>query len=159
MGAPMIPVPIHPIFTSEGFELMLVICCNDLRLISNVGYGQWTFGQDTDPGIPSMLFKHPANHCLRILNRIDADNLLVERLKTYFTRFYYERVSKEVPSVELELAKYIINFNAYTLLGILKPWLKDGMRHSPEVMAGLLIQLTGSAHRIQAVQRFKNIIK
>jgi len=94
-----------------------------------------------------------------ILNKIDMDILLIERLKTYFTRFFYERVSKEMPSVDLELAKYIINFNAYTLLGILKPWLGDEMRHPPEVMAGFLTQLTGSSQRLQAVEKFKSIIR
>ncbi|MFC1936175.1 TetR/AcrR family transcriptional regulator [Chloroflexota bacterium] len=95
---------------------------------------------------------------VKLLNKIDIDVLLIERLKTYFTKFFYERVSKEVPDVDLELAKYIINFNAYTMLGILKPWLKDEMRHPPEVMAGFLIQLTGAAKRKQTVEIYKNII-
>jgi AcrR family transcriptional regulator len=93
------------------------------------------------------------------LNQIDFDAQLIERLKTYFTRFYYERVSKEIPSVDVELAKYIINFNAYTLLGILKPWLQDEMRHPPKTMAGFLMQLTGSSQRLQAVEKFKRIIR
>ena len=94
-----------------------------------------------------------------ILNKIDFDVLLIERLKTYFTKFYYERVTKDIPSVDEELAKYVINFNAYTLLGILKPWFQDGMRHPPEALAGLLIQLTGSSQRRQAVEKYRNILR
>ncbi len=96
---------------------------------------------------------------VKILNKIDIDLLLIERLKTYFFEYYYDRVKLEIPGVDLELAKYIINFNAYTLLGILKPWLRDEMRYPPEVMAGFLIQLTGSSQRKKAVEMFKKIIK
>jgi AcrR family transcriptional regulator len=100
------------------------------------------------------------NHeIVKILNKIDIDNVLIERLKTYFTRFFYERVSKEIPSVDLELAKYFINFNAYTLVGILKPWLKDEMRYPPEVMAGLLIELTNSSQKKQAIEKFKRVFR
>lgn len=96
---------------------------------------------------------------VRVLKNLDIDDLLIRRLKVYFTKFYYEQVSPEIPGVDLELAKYIINFNAYTMLGILKPWLEDEMRHPPEVMAEFLIQLTGAARRIQTVERFKSIIR
>ena len=96
---------------------------------------------------------------VRILNQIDAEYVLVKRLKAYFTRHYYERVSKEIPKARFELAKYIISFSAYTLLGVLKPWLKDGMKHPPEVMAGFLLELTGSAQRRQAVSSYMDIMK
>lgn len=96
---------------------------------------------------------------VKVLNKIDIDVLLIERLKTFFTRFYYERVTKEIPNVDLELAKYIINFNAYTLVGVLKLWLQDEMRHSPEVMAGLMTQLSGASDRKQAVEKFKGVFR
>jgi AcrR family transcriptional regulator len=92
-----------------------------------------------------------------ILKNIDLDILLVERLKTFFTKFYYEIVSKEIPKVNMQFAKYIINFNAYALLGILKPWLQDGMKYSPEVMAGFLMQLTGATRRMQTVEKYKGV--
>jgi AcrR family transcriptional regulator len=96
---------------------------------------------------------------VEILTNIEMDIVLVERLKTFFIKFYYERISKEIPKVDLELAKYIINFNAYTLLGILKPWFQDGMKYPPEVMAGFLIELTGSARRMQTVEKYEGIFK
>lgn len=96
---------------------------------------------------------------VQILNKIDYDSLLIEQLKDNLTRFYHERVSLEISGVNLVLANYVINFNAYGLLGILKPWLHSGMRHAPEDMAGFLIQLTGSSHRQQAVEQFKHILK
>ena len=95
---------------------------------------------------------------VKILNKIDIDGVLVDRLKKYFTNYYYDHVRTQIPGVEVELAKYIINFNAYTLLGILKPWIQDGMKHPPEVVAGFLIQLTGSSQRKMAVERYKRII-
>lgn len=92
-----------------------------------------------------------------ILNNIDIDLQLIERLKNYFTKFYYERVTREIPSAEIELAKYMIHFNAYTLIGLMKPWIKDGMRYSPEIMAGLLMHLTSASQKKKAVEKYKGI--
>jgi len=96
---------------------------------------------------------------VRLLNSVDMDNVLVERLKTFFTRFYHERVTREMPGVNLKLAEYIVSFNAYSLLGILKPWFADKMRYPPEVMAGFTIRLTGSSQRMKAVEEYLNIFK
>lgn len=95
----------------------------------------------------------------QILIDIDIDNILIGRLKAFFTRLFYDRVTAEMPKVDFELAKYIINFNAYTLLGILKPWFQDAMKYPSEVMAGLLIQLSGYSHRRKAVESLKNVIR
>lgn len=96
---------------------------------------------------------------VKILTQIEYDSILIDRLRTFFTRFFYERISQEIPHVEIELAKYIINFNAYSLLGIMEPWLQDGMRHPPEVMAAFMIQLIGANQRLKAVEKYKHIFK
>ena len=96
---------------------------------------------------------------VHILSNLDMDDLLIKRLKAYFTKFYYEQVTPKIPGASLPLAHYMISFNAYTLLGILKPWLQDDMRHPPEVMAKFLIRLTGSVQRRQAVEEFKRVIR
>lgn len=96
---------------------------------------------------------------VKILIKTDMDIHLIERLKAYFTQYYYKRVSKEIPSADIELAKYIIHFNAYTLLGILKPWFQDEMRYPPEVMAGFLMELTSSSQKKQAVEKYKGIFR
>jgi AcrR family transcriptional regulator len=128
------------------------------------GLDQWDFYFD-DPeeelGMYTSFFQVWKDNyeIVKILNKIDIDFVLIERLKIYFTRFFYERVSKEIPSVDIKLAKYFINFNAYTLVGILKPWLKDEMRYPPEVMAGLLTELTSSSQRKLAVEKFKSVFR
>ena len=100
---------------------------------------------------------HPET--VHILGNLDMDDLLIKRLKDYFTKFYYEQVTSKIPGASLPLAHYMISFNAYTLLGILKPWLQDDMRHPPEVMAKFLIRLTGSVQRRRAVEEFKHVIR
>jgi AcrR family transcriptional regulator len=96
---------------------------------------------------------------VEILNRVDMEAILLERLKTYFVKFYYERVTKEIPKAEIELAKYMVSFLSYSLISLLKPWLQDEMKHPPEVMAEFLIQLSGAAQKRRAVERFKTIIR
>ena len=95
-----------------------------------------------------------------LFKHLDINKLYIERLTAYFTRYYYEHVRLEMPSAGLSLAKYIISFNAYTLIGIVKPWLEDDMRYPPEVMADLVVQLTGgSPQRRKVVAQFKDVIK
>lgn len=96
---------------------------------------------------------------VEILNRVDMEVILLERLKTHFVKFYYEHVTKEIPKAEIELAKYMVSFLSYSLISLLKPWLQDEMKHSPEVMAEFLIQLSGAAQKRRAVERFKTIIR
>ena len=80
----------------------------------------------------------------------------MERLKAFFTRFFYEKVSREMPQVDLALARYVISFNSYSLLGILIPWFDSGMKQSPEDLAGLYGQLSNSAQRMNAIQKYKD---
>lgn len=93
------------------------------------------------------------------LKTAEMDILIIERLKIFFTRFYYEKVSRDMPTIDLEFAKYVISFNAYTLLGLLKPWFESGLKHSPEDLAGFFIQLTGSAQRKKAVEKYMHILR
>ena len=129
-----------------------------------VTLGNWellTYDEERDLDIYTSFFAAWSEHSdvVKILNRTDFDLLLVSRLKAFFARFYEERIARVIPGVDEELAKYVIHFNAYTLLGILKPWLSDGMRHRPETMAGFLLTLTGSEARMRAVEGFKGVIR
>ena len=94
-----------------------------------------------------------------IFREVDIDAVLVERLKNQFTKFYYQQVSPGIPDARIALGNYMISFNAYALLGILKPWLQDDMKYPPQVMAELVIQLSNSTQRIQAVENLKHIIR
>ena len=96
---------------------------------------------------------------VRIFNKLDLDDVLIKRLKAYFTEYYYAQVTQEIPGARTALANYMVSFNAYMLLGLLKPWLQEEMKYAPEVMADFLIQMTGSAQRRLAVERFKNVIR
>jgi hypothetical protein len=96
---------------------------------------------------------------VRIFNKLDLDDVLIRRLKAYFTKYYYTQVTQDIPGAHTALANYMISFNAYMLLGLLKPWLQDEMKYPPEVMAEFLIQMTGSTQRRHAVEKYKSIIK
>ena len=96
---------------------------------------------------------------VRILNHLEIDELLVKSLQAYFTEFYFDQVAEQMPGASFALAKYMISFNAYSLLGILKSWLQEDMKHPPEVMAGFLLQLAGPVQRRQAVEKYKRIIQ
>ena len=94
-----------------------------------------------------------------LLKKVDIDAVLIERLKNQFTKFYYEQVTPGIPEAGFALGQYMISFNAYMLLGVLKPWLQDNMKYSPQIMAELVIQLSSAAQRKQAVKNFKHIIR
>ena len=92
-----------------------------------------------------------------LLRAIDIEFVIMERLKALFTRFFYEKVKREMPGVDLGLASYVISFNSYSLLGILLPWFESGMKHKPEDLAGLYSQLSDSAQRRRAIETYQDI--
>ena len=96
---------------------------------------------------------------LELLKSVDIEFVVMERLKAFFTRFFYEKVSREMPQVDLELARYVISFNSYSLLGILIPWFDSGMKQSPEDLAGFYGQLSNSVQRRNAIQKYQHIFK
>lgn len=94
-----------------------------------------------------------------LLKAIDIEYVIMERLKAFFTRFFYEKVKREMPGVDLELAKFVISFNSYSLLGLLLPWFESGLKHTPEDLAGLYNQLSDSAQRRRAIEKYQDIFK
>lgn len=96
---------------------------------------------------------------VNLLKFVDIEFVIMERLKAFFTRFFFEKVSLVMPNVDLELAKYVISFNSYSLLGLLVPWFESGMKQSPEDLAGFYTQLAGSGQRIKAVENYQAIFR
>ena len=94
-----------------------------------------------------------------ILKQVDIDAVLIGRLTNQFTKFYDKQVNPRIPEARIALGKYVISFNAYALLSILKPWLQDNMKYSPQIMAELVIQLSSAAQRKQTVEDFRYIIR
>jgi AcrR family transcriptional regulator len=96
---------------------------------------------------------------VNLLKAVDIEFVIMERLKAFFTRFFYEKVKRDMPGVDLELARYVISFNSYSLLGILLPWFESGMKQKPEDLAGFYNLLSDSAQRRNAIQKYQDIFK
>lgn len=94
-----------------------------------------------------------------LLKSIDIEFVIMERLKVFFTRFFYEKVKQEMPSVGMGLAKYIISFNAYSLLGLLIPWFESDLDQNPEDLARIYSILAGSSQRRKAIHQFQDIFR
>ncbi len=93
-----------------------------------------------------------------LLESVDLDLVIVDRLKSLFRRFYYEKVSSEMPGISQNFANYVISYNAYTLAGLLKPWYDSGMKDSPADLGGFLVQLSGASQRFQAIEKYRHIL-
>ena len=94
-----------------------------------------------------------------LLKAVDIEFVIMERLKAFFTRFFYDKVKREMPGVDLQLARYVISFNSYSLMGILLPWFESGMKQEPEDLAGFYNLLSDSAQRREAIQKYQDIFK
>jgi AcrR family transcriptional regulator len=94
-----------------------------------------------------------------LLRAVDIEFVIMERLKAFFTRFFYEKVNREMPGVDLELARYVISFNSYSLLGLLIPWFESGMKQTPEDLAGFYNELSDSAQRRKAILKYQDIFR
>jgi AcrR family transcriptional regulator len=99
------------------------------------------------------------NEIVNLLKAVDIEYVVMERLKAFFTRFFYEKVKREMPGVDLQLARYLISFNSYSLLGILLPWFESGMKQKPEDLAGLYNLLSDSTQRRKVIQKYQDIFK
>jgi len=128
------------------------------------GMGKWTYeisDPDTELKMISNFFKVWKENpdLVLLMNREGMSEKILGRLEQFFTDFFYTKINLEIPNVDLELAKYMIGFNTHSMFGLLKPWLKDGMKHPPEVMAGFMITLCDSAARKKAVETYKEVIR
>jgi len=95
---------------------------------------------------------------INLLKNAELEGVIIERLKAFFTRLYHQKIKEELPQVDLGFANYVISFNAYSLVGLLKPWVESGMKASPRDLGGFLLQLTGARRRLQAVEAFQQIL-
>lgn len=93
-----------------------------------------------------------------LLKNPELEMVITERLKAFFTRLFHQKIKAELPEISFQFAKYVINFNAYSLVGLLKPWIESGMKASPDHLAGFLLELTGSQRRLQAVRAYQRIL-
>ena len=93
-----------------------------------------------------------------LLESVDLDMVIIQRLKTLFRRYYYEKITIDLPGVSLNFANYVISYNAYTLAGLLKPWFDSGMKDSPADLGGFLVQLSGASQRFKAIEKYRHVL-
>jgi AcrR family transcriptional regulator len=94
-----------------------------------------------------------------IIKAVDIDNLILYRFRRYWDKNYEQNASKFRPELSPALAKYINNFLAYAIFGILKTWLCDDKPHPPEVMGQLLYDLTGPPTLTTVEDKFSQAIR
>lgn len=94
-----------------------------------------------------------------LLNSVDIDRLLINRLREHFTEYFAERlVPVELPGVTEELTNFIIALLTYSYAGVLRQWLLTDMRYSPEVMGRFLNHFTGR-ETASVLAKFKDEIR
>jgi AcrR family transcriptional regulator len=96
---------------------------------------------------------------VKILNTVDIECLLVDRLREHYTEIYHRLVKTEIPGLSKDLADYIINFHVHAYVGILRQWFNNGMKHSPEKMGQLVSQFAGIEFTKSLIDKFKGIIR
>ncbi len=95
---------------------------------------------------------------LRLIRAADVDNLILARLKAYHRRAYDDVIALKIPQLNPTLADYFIDFIAGATFMLLKRWMDEKMRHSPEVMGKLLYNLTGPKQLKDVVEKFGDIV-
>lgn len=95
---------------------------------------------------------------LRLIRAADMDNLILARLKAYHRRAYDDIIALNMAQLTPTLADYFIDFIAGTTFMLLKRWMDEKMRHSPEVMGKLLYNLTGPERLKDVIEKFRDIV-
>ena len=96
---------------------------------------------------------------IELFSVADLDKVIIDRLRKYHFELYETKVSIDFPSSNHILAEYYRESMIYTNYGLLKFWIKSGMRHSPEAMGKLLYGLTGPAVSMKINEKLKNEFK
>ena len=96
---------------------------------------------------------------VEILNSVDIDCLLIARMKDSFERNLYDFTFQKGLDLNPALGAYLVNFNAYAFVGILRQWLKDDMKYPPEVMGEFLNHFAGVGLKRTAIDKFMGKIK
>lgn len=127
-----------------------------------IDLGRWNLLQmDTDQELAlyTAFFTAWKDHSdvTNLLRTPAMEPVIIERLKVFFSRFYEGVIKSEIPEVDPKFVNYMINFNAYSLVGMLMSWLESGMEDAPEHLADFLHLLTGARQRIKAVQEYQEL--
>ena len=95
---------------------------------------------------------------VKILSSIDIEHLLVSRFKTHLMRLYKESNIQNVTHAQPELSEYMICIHTHAFVGVLMKWLRDGMKHPPEVMSAFLEHFIGLERKFGAAEKFRDLI-
>ena len=80
---------------------------------------------------------------IKLLKAIDIDCLLTQKFKEHWRKHNSMHILPQFPDRAPALGEYINNYLAYSYVGILRRWISDDMKYSPEVLGQMLYQLTG----------------
>jgi AcrR family transcriptional regulator len=128
------------------------------------GVGPWDLisrDPEGDRKVGTRFFEIWLDHAdsVKVLQSVDIDSLLINRLKLHFTNYYYEYGSQEITGMGEEMARYLIHYNAYSFAGILLQWFNDDMVYPPEVMGQFWGHFGGIKTVNAAIDKFKDVIR
>jgi AcrR family transcriptional regulator len=93
-----------------------------------------------------------------LLESVDLDCLLVERIRSFWDKHYEEKIKKTLARSD-SYTDYANSFLAYTYVGLLKEWIHQDMRVSPDLMGELLYHFTGPKVLMEAREHFPDKFK
>jgi AcrR family transcriptional regulator len=96
---------------------------------------------------------------INLLRAIDIDCLLIKKFKVYWLEHSQKHLALQNPGWPLALGEYLANYLSYSFVGILRQWVSNEMKESPEVMGRLLYQLTGPPVLKKVYDKFNHEIK
>jgi AcrR family transcriptional regulator len=114
-----------------------------------------TINPEVDLEIDRNFFRVWEKHknIIPLLHSVDFDCLLVERMISYWKHVSKNKaISSDTPIY----SGYIVNYLAYTFVGILKQWIQYDFHPSSDIMGELLYQLTGPPALTEARNIFQD---
>ena len=95
---------------------------------------------------------------LRLIRTANIDALILNRLREYHLKTYYQVIAPKMPQLNPVLAGYFIDFLASTTMGLLWHWVDEKMGQPSEVMGKFLYALTGPPVLQKVVKEFKDSV-
>ena len=93
-----------------------------------------------------------------IIDLIDMDSLLINRLRKNYENHMASNSEQDRELIQSTVGQYIMSYKAYAMVGVLRQWFKNGMRHTPEEMAEFLDFYGNARNDVAAIEKFKDVI-
>jgi len=96
---------------------------------------------------------------VQLIRTADIDMMIINRLRQYHVETYHTVIAPQFPELTPSIAGYYIDYLTGATFGLLRHWMDEKMQQPPEVVASMLIHLTGGDQVKEFLSKFGKLVE